>query len=812
MKNNNKMENLNNFTQDICKKYNLDENTLTESLNHDQKNFWNTLFKMIDKKQELENSINPLETIDKENIENTEKIAQTFNKEEITKDIENFFQNNPDEDIEIWNNYKNKNIGSPKDNNNNNNQIDVNAPTSTSTEKKMDSNIIKKLPSTQNRKKSFFVKKIINQSYNFSIGLPKKKRHQSILINPIKPLNAIKFIKNTQTKKNNQFDYKNKIKNNQTFIAKQNKNRRSLFLIDNNSHFDYIPKKSAVLNRKSVFSKQNNFNLKYTFSNSGDKNILNISEGKKEDKIFNKLTDKSVIDKIDEIKENENAEKILNYSDESDPSISGSNEIIISRVNSIEKKSKEEANNNNNNNKVNISKDENNLNDNNKDISDIKPKEEIAKIPVYKYKNTIFTIHKKQKPQPKSMPKLEPKHTAEPKKYLNNYVCHQVSISLNIKNKKDISKNKKDNKNNTKDYVKKNIQNFDKIISKSSKKKLKNIVNKKSFRGNKIIDTKKEKEKIKEKEKKRKKAKGEDKDKDDDKDKKKEKDEDKDKNEVKYMNNGNSVGNNIKKEEETNDNLKSDNQSENDNDNSTLSIKKDSFEKFDNKNIINEQKSFKTTSIIKKVNKKSNNINKFNHPNIKTKDLIYRNKMNNYFDSYINKSENNLINRNDYSFNKKPIKTIYNSQKEIIPKKAQIKYYKLNNSQNNKSQIIRRKGQQKIKIIKIKTFKKNDKNKIRNENNNFQRKSKYLQRYRETIENIMKNDDSIFNDKSQILYIKDKSKKILKNRNNSKDNSLVKKKDQNKSKVKFNLKSSEDLTIKKSKKNHFRSTDNIHKS
>ena len=76
----------------------------------------------------------------------------------------------------------------------------------------------------------------------------------------------------------------------------------------------------------------------------------------------------------------------------------------------------------------------------------------------------------------------------------------------------------------------------------------------------------------------------------------------------------------------------------------------------------------------------------------------------------------------------------------------------------------------------------------------------------------MKNDDSIFNDKSQILYIKEKSKKILKNRNNSKDNSLVKKKDQNKSKVKFNLKSSEDLTIKKSKKNHFRSTDNIHKS
>ncbi len=440
MEDNNKMENLNNFTQDICKKYNLDENTLTESLNHDQKNFWNTLFKMIDKKQELENSINPLETIDKENIENTKKIAQTFNKEEITKDIENFFQNNPDEDIEIWNNYKNKNIGSPKDNNNNNNQIDVNAPTSTSTEKKMDSNIIKKLPSSQNRKKSFFVKKIINQSYNFSIGLPKKKRHQSILINPIKPLNTIKFIKNTQTKKNNQFDYKNKIKNNQTFIAKQNKNRRSLFLIDNNSHFDYIPKKSAVLNRKSVFSKQNNFNLKYTFSNSGDKNILNISEGKKEDKIFNKLTDKSVIDKIDEIKENENAEKILNYSDESDPSVSGSNEIIISRVNSIEKKSKEEANNNNNNNNVNISKDENNLNDNNKDISDIKPKEEIAKIPVYKYKNTIFTIHKKQKPQPKSMPKLEPKHTAEPKKYLS---YNQTISNLNMYEEKPIKQQKK---------------------------------------------------------------------------------------------------------------------------------------------------------------------------------------------------------------------------------------------------------------------------------------------------------------------------------------------------------------------------------
>ena len=486
MEDNNKMENLANFTQDICKKYNLDENTLTESLNHDQKNFWNTLFQMIDKKQELENSINPIESIDKEDIENTEKISQTFNKEELTKDIENFFQNNPDEDIEIWNNYKNKNIESPKDNNNNNNQVDVSAPTSTSTGKKMDSNIIKKAPTTRKRKKSYFGKKIINQSYNFAIGLPKKRRHQSILINPIKPVNTIKFIRNTQTKKYNQFDYKHKIRNNQTFMIKQNKNRRSLFLIDNNSHFEYNPKKFALPNRKSVCTKQNNIKFKYTFNNSRDKNILNISEGKKEDNIFNKLSDRSVIDKIDEIKEvkeNENAERIINYSDESDSSVSGSNEIVISRVNSIEKKNKEETNNNNNNNNVNISKDENNLNDNNKDIIDIKPKEEIETIPVYKYKNTIFTIHKKQKPQPnpqpKSVPKPEPKHSHEPKKYLNNYVCHQVSISLNINNKKDLSKNKKDSKNNTKESVKKNLQKFDKIISKASNKKLKNITNKK---------------------------------------------------------------------------------------------------------------------------------------------------------------------------------------------------------------------------------------------------------------------------------------------------------------------------------------------
>ena len=77
----------------------------------------------------------------------------------------------------------------------------------------------------------------------------------------------------------------------------------------------------------------------------------------------------------------------------------------------------------------------------------------------------------------------------------------------------------------------------------------------------------------------------------------------------------------------------------------------------------------------------------------------------------------------------------------------------------------------------------------------------------------MKNDDSIFNDKSQILYIKkDKNKKILKNGNNSRNDYVVKKKDQNKSKVKFNHISNKDLTIKKSKKNYFRSTDNIHKS
>ena len=75
----------------------------------------------------------------------------------------------------------------------------------------------------------------------------------------------------------------------------------------------------------------------------------------------------------------------------------------------------------------------------------------------------------------------------------------------------------------------------------------------------------------------------------------------------------------------------------------------------------------------------------------------------------------------------------------------------------------------------------------------------------------MKNDDSIFNDESEILYIKkNTSKKLLKNENSSINSYKQKKTDENISEIKYNKKSSKDISIKKIKKNYFKSCDNIH--
>ena len=140
---------LDSFTKKICQKYSLDENILIENLNKDKNNFWNTLIDLIQKKEELQNPSNPS---DKENNGNNEITNQTFNKEEIIKEIDNYIKENPDEHSDIWNDYKNNNnkITSIKDNNT---QMENNAPTSTSTDKKNESCKPKNVP-TEERKKS----------------------------------------------------------------------------------------------------------------------------------------------------------------------------------------------------------------------------------------------------------------------------------------------------------------------------------------------------------------------------------------------------------------------------------------------------------------------------------------------------------------------------------------------------------------------------------------------------------------------------------------------------------------------------------
>ena len=452
--NNNK--NLEKFVHYISQKYNLNEGILIDNLKTDLKNFWNVLFELINKKSEL-NITTSVKNID--NNDNNIVLNENFNKKELEKDIDNYFSENPDENKEIWNKYKNDNIDSEKINKS---KFDLISPTSSSTEKKIElkNNKLKRI-SSQKRKKSLFVKN--NQKYNITIGVSKNRRHQSIYAQ-IKTLNDIDLNKslskiNTIKKKNSK-----SIKNKNNYV---NNNRKSLFLkFDNNTAFEYNVSKKKFLpvkNRKSVLAPQNNFKFNYYLNNFNDKKIIGSSKGKKGKSCFNKK-EKEIINNKDENKndnKDENKdENIIIDCDEKSLENYNKDETIKSDNEFIEKESKNILNKiNNKNDKEKLL--HNYINDNDFSNSTKKQKSKIKDdiIPIYKNKNTILTI---KKPKLKIKPKL--------KKYINNIICHQISIFLKpcihkISNSKI---NKENNKNIDIKYEK---------IKKSSNNNIKNIDN-----------------------------------------------------------------------------------------------------------------------------------------------------------------------------------------------------------------------------------------------------------------------------------------------------------------------------------------------
>ncbi len=153
MEENNNNKNLEDFIKDISDKYDLEEKVLLDSLSISPKDFWKELFQMINKKNTLNNSSTSIEK-DNNNILNFDK---SFNKEDIAKDIEDYFHENPNEDKQIWEKIKNgdapENINKSIEEENNQIKTEILEPTSPSTEKKNDLDLINKLTKITSQKK-----------------------------------------------------------------------------------------------------------------------------------------------------------------------------------------------------------------------------------------------------------------------------------------------------------------------------------------------------------------------------------------------------------------------------------------------------------------------------------------------------------------------------------------------------------------------------------------------------------------------------------------------------------------------------------
>ena len=142
----NKNTKLENFAKDISNKYDFEEKVLIDALNIGPKEFWEALFQMINKKNTINNTST---SVDKEN-NNILNFDKSFNKEDIEKEIEDYFNENPNEDKQIWEKIKNGDVNENVTVNKsleaiNRVKTEIPSTTSASTEKKYDLGSINKL-------------------------------------------------------------------------------------------------------------------------------------------------------------------------------------------------------------------------------------------------------------------------------------------------------------------------------------------------------------------------------------------------------------------------------------------------------------------------------------------------------------------------------------------------------------------------------------------------------------------------------------------------------------------------------------------
>jgi len=795
MEENNKKQSLENFTKIISKRFSIDENALLFCLYNDQKNYWNTLFNLINKKSELKKTI---ESDTKDENGNKENGRQTFNKEDIIKEIENYLKENPDEVDEMWEKFKDNKIESANNDDNNNNH-EENIERQSLNIKKIISNennkVMKRPNSPQKRKKNII--KIGNQKINFSIEVTDSRRHQSIL---------------GQLKKDNSIPPKQEIKNSFTKIYKKNsivkpqrkyffpqknknKNRHSVFLQINSSNFDYVPKKffNQKNNRKSISGQKNICNtFRFSLHRSLEKSSIDSQKKKQNKKVYNKTENKGKVrnsitneeikedklEKSDDKIEEKNEDKSDYESDKSNKEKNKEEQGYKKDENFFnfddsDSEKKEKANNNKD---AKIKEENNNKKDIKPQIN--KEEDEMNAFPIYKNKNCVFII-KKQKPKPKPVakPKSNLKKEKKIKKYLNLSECHQIYLCLNINNNKINNKNKS--------------IHFSDSSPKISEYKNKSIN---------LSKTKNE-----------------------------------------YTNS--QLKNNASNNDEQNSDDKSNDMSSQKNIVRKLIFYDEIF------NFNSSGKQFNST--IKKNQNSSLNtnikpINNYRTLRFNNNHSSYKNKVNNY------KSENKIkfIKLSKYN-SKNKTKKINKSQKSFIPKKIVIinnknknkkikndndqeySYRKYKNYMNKSSKDFYYKNNshkyinaditynKEIKNYKIKKAKLN--NSINGKSFKPQRRY-YLRKYKEEIENLMKNDNSIFSEERKQINAsfvqKSKKKRNIKNNNTlshkklnlTMNNNIIKKIRDVKPQIKYyNTKINKYNYKNSNKKNFHSSTDKIYR-
>lgn len=750
-------ESLENFSWYISQKFEINESDLISCLINDKNNYWNTLFSLIKEKRELMNGSEAITD------NNSNKENENENKDDIIKEIDNYFKENPEEVEPTWNKYKKevlkisnaktqneKAIASKlidkKINNNNNN--------------KMMNSLKKKAPPTQKRKQSFAIQKDNIQKFNFSIGFPSNG-----------PQGNDNILRRTMNFPNNYNTFMNKPKNKKTkfAISKPNKNennnklRNSMYLkIKKNPNFEYAPK--SILNpkdmRKSINQNQNRkVCFKFNLNNSNDNNQKDNSVIKISKKQFNELIQKNSIEEnenefgeniYEEIEEKDedkstgkkeensdykseykvdsgyNEEKILSFEDSdieskmdledinnhNDPIISEKNKELTNKVTeyNIDNKpdySKDyELSKEITNQKMKIS------NEKEKNKEKVKDKEE-SNIPLYKNKINIFTL-KKSNPKSKVKPSSDKKQ--KPKIYINLSLCHQVKFSLNIKN---------------------NVQNLSSSVP--------NLLKEKQNETNKTLESLAKNDAIKK--------------------------------------NNSNIKSKRSDQKPVKKNLALKNQ--------RLGNNRSKIMNNNNKNNISYQ--------IFKINSKSKNmnINMKNKNNLQTRNInntsFYNMKMNKTFYKY-NKTD---IHKSDYLKTSKKkdykIRPLHNSQQNLKSKDYIIKKYNNNNNKYNKINNVS--GINKLKkdiseknrssTIEKGSSKKRKKNRVINEafkskikltekENEIKRiKNNYLKKYKETIENIMKNDDTIFSENSNYMSYNDRENRTDRSDSNKKNNTSL---------------------------------------